>query len=255
MKQSRVVRVVRSGVVKSRVVIFVLAAVVMLVSAFRVIDACNLFERFTRSNEEESNITVEAGKEHAYAILIDIEEKKLYLIEGNKHVKEYPVATGKSGFPSPLGSWKIVSKGSWGGGFGERWLGLNVPWGKYGIHGTNRPGSIGRNASHGCIRMYNKDITELYSLVTYGTKVIIVNGSFGPFGNGFKPINPGDRGSDVYAVQQKLKKLGFYNGYVDGIYGEGMKTAVHSFQKSNGLPVENTVNRDDLLKLGFREFD
>ncbi|MDD4494171.1 MAG: L,D-transpeptidase family protein [Eubacteriales bacterium] len=245
----------QSGFVQSRAVIFVLASVVLLVSAFRVIEACNLFDCIAKKDDEGSNIFMEAGKEHEYVILIDVEEKRLYLIEGNKQVKVYSVATGKSGFPSPIGSWKVVSKGSWGGGFGERWLGLNVPWGKYGIHGTNRPGSIGRNASHGCIRMYNKDIRELYSLVTYGTKVIIVNGNFGPFGNGFKPINPGDRGADVYAVQRRLKKLGFYKGYVDGIYGEDMKTAVHSFQKINGLPVENTVNRDDLLKLGFREFD
>ncbi len=60
-----------------------------------------------------------------------------------------------------------------GGGFGSRWMGLNVPWGgKYGIHGTNQPGSIGFNASAGCIRMRNKDVEELYNLVEYNTTVL-----------------------------------------------------------------------------------
>ena len=47
---------------------------------------------------------------------------------------------------------------NWGGGFGTRWLGLNVPWGIYGIHGTNQPWSIGTQASAGCIRMFNRHV-------------------------------------------------------------------------------------------------
>ncbi len=62
-------------------------------------------------------------------------------------------------------------------------MGLNVPWGgKYGIHGTNQPGSIGFNASGGCIRMRNQDVEELYSLVESGTMVNITNGQYGPLG-------------------------------------------------------------------------
>lgn len=207
------------------------------------------------SGNDSSFEAMEVEEKHEYVIFIEIEEKKLYLLEGNKVIKAYPIATGKSGFPSPIGNWNIVSMGSWGGGFGERWLGLNVPWGRYGIHGTNKPGSIGGSASHGCIRMYNKDVRELYKMVTYGTRVIIVNGRFGPFGTGFKPILPGARGADVYAVQNRLKEMGFYFGKVDGIYGEIMKTAVHNFQKARGLPVKNEVGRSDLLEMGFREFD
>ncbi len=43
-----------------------------------------------------------------------------------------------------------------------RWIGLNVPWGVSGIHGTNMPGTIGSEASHGCIRMLDKDVEEHY---------------------------------------------------------------------------------------------
>jgi len=198
---------------------------------------------------------VETSKSSEYTIFIDIEGKVLFLLKNGEVIKKYPVAVGKENTPSPIGHWKIVSKGAWGGGFGERWLGLNVPWGKYGIHGTNKPGSIGYNASHGCIRMYNKDIKELYDIVPYGTSVIIVNGPFGPFGTGFKTIKIGARGADVYAVQERLKELGYYDGYVDGIYGEDLKKALHKFQKEHGLPVKNDITKKDLIEMGFKEFD
>jgi lipoprotein-anchoring transpeptidase ErfK/SrfK len=50
---------------------------------------------------------------------------------------------------------------------------LTLRGGEYAIHGTNRPGSIGRFVSHGCIRMYNRDIRTLYSMVPVGTPVIV----------------------------------------------------------------------------------
>lgn len=55
------------------------------------------------------------------------------------------------------------------------WMGFYPsPWPSYGIHGTNMPNFISKSASHGCIRMYNQDVTELYSLVKVGTPVTIV---------------------------------------------------------------------------------
>jgi lipoprotein-anchoring transpeptidase ErfK/SrfK len=50
---------------------------------------------------------------------------------------------------------------------------LTLRGGEYAIHGTNNPASIGGFVSHGCIRMYNNDIRELYSLVSVGTPVIV----------------------------------------------------------------------------------
>ena len=50
---------------------------------------------------------------------------------------------------------------------------LNVPWGIYGIHGTDKPWSIGQAVSHGCVRMYNQDAEELYGKVPVGTPVRI----------------------------------------------------------------------------------
>jgi lipoprotein-anchoring transpeptidase ErfK/SrfK len=46
--------------------------------------------------------------------------------------------------------------------------------GQYAIHGTNSPGSIGGFVSHGCIRMYNSDILDLYARVGLGTKVVVL---------------------------------------------------------------------------------
>jgi hypothetical protein len=190
-----------------------------------------------------------------YMIMVDCETHTLYLFHEGKAIKKYTVACGKKDTPSPIGLWKIVNKARWGEGFGGYWLGLNVPWGMYGLHGTLKPTSIGRNSSHGCIRMQNRDIAELYRLVSYGTEVLIVNGEFGVFGKGFRNIKPGDRGADVFAVQRQLNRLGYDCGKPDGIYGERMKKAVFEFQKDHGLLVSNIITRSMLEKMGFREFE
>jgi len=178
-----------------------------------------------------------------YNIFIDLTQSMLYLFNGDQLVKQYPVAQGKPTTPSPIGVWEIVTKArNWGSGFGTRWMGLNVPWGKYGIHGTNRPGSVGYRASAGCFRMRNKDVEELYSLVPYRTKVVVYGGPFGNLGSQLKTLSPGDRSSHVLEVQKRLKKNGYYQGSLDGIYGEGMKSALIKFKKDHGLPVTHDVD-------------
>ncbi|MGN6711594.1 L,D-transpeptidase family protein [Anaerocolumna jejuensis] len=190
-----------------------------------------------------------------YTILIEIDEKKLYLLEDGKLIKKYPIASGMKNMPSPIGTWKIIDKGEWGKGFGGHWMGLDVPWGTYGIHGTTREESIGSAASHGCIRMYNKDIKELYKIVPLDTLVIINNGPFGPFGTGFRSLKPGDRGADVLAVQERLKELRYYKGNMTGIFGEDLKNAVHRFQADKNLEIKNTITREDYDAMGLREFE
>lgn len=91
-------------------------------------------------------------------------------------------------------------------------MGINVPWGKFGIHGTLDPYSVGWASSHGCIRMNNSDVAELYSIIPVGTKVVIVNGVYGDFGTGFRNLKSGMYGSDVMQIQKRLKELGFFNG-------------------------------------------
>lgn len=110
-----------------------------------------------------------------YSILISTENHTLTLYKGGKYFKQYPVAVGKPSTPTPKGNYKIINKElNPGGAFGIRLLGLNVPAGGYGIHGTNNPSSIGKSVSHGCVRMYNNDVIELNKLVPIGTPVKIV---------------------------------------------------------------------------------
>ncbi|KOA21294.1 putative L,D-transpeptidase YkuD [Clostridium homopropionicum DSM 5847] len=191
------------------------------------------------------------------AILVDLNEERLYLVDKDNNiiVKKYSIASGKLETPSPIGTWKVVSMGKWSGGFGTRWIGINVPWGKFGIHGTNKPHTIGSEASHGCIRMFNKDVEELYEYVTYGMIVSIYAGPFGPFEKGLITLKPGDRGSAVYEVQRKMKEKGYYPGHLDGIYGEGMKEYVIKFRKDNNLTISHNVDYQFYKKLGITLID
>ncbi len=154
-------------------------------------------------------------------------------------LKTYPVSGGKPSTPSPLGTWKVVGKDTWGEGFGGAWMAFNVPWGKYGIHGTIYPWFIGKsNASKGCIRMKNKDVRELYKLVPHGTTVTIVHSAWV-----FRTLRDGDVGSDVLDIQKALKRLGHFQGYPDGKYRAALTGAVKKFQKANKLSTNGKVNQ------------
>ena len=166
---------------------------------------------FNNKIKTSSTIQVSNTNSSKYKILVDVELSKLYLFENEKLIKIYKCSGGKSSTPSPIGTWKIISKGKWGEGFGGRFMGINVPWGQFGIHGTLAPYSLGWASSHGCIRMKNDDVAEIYKIVPIGTKVIIVDGIYGPFGKGLRNLKSGMYGSDVMEIQKRLKELGFFN--------------------------------------------
>ena len=100
-----------------------------------------------------------------YKILVDVEVSQLYVLKNGQPYKEYKCSGGKPSTPSPIGTWTIVTKGKWGEGFGGSWMGFNVPWGKFGIHGNEDRSSVGWPSSHGCIRMYNDEVAELYQYI------------------------------------------------------------------------------------------
>lgn len=107
-----------------------------------------------------------------YRIIVDLSDRRLYLLDGDKVVRQFPVAIGKMLTQTPVGEYTIVNKQpNPGGPFGAFWMGLSRP--HYGIHGTNNPASIGHAVSQGCIRMYNADVLELAKLVSIGTRVTI----------------------------------------------------------------------------------
>ncbi len=118
-------------------------------------------------------------------IVVSIPDRKLALIEDGRVVKVYPIAVGAPANPSPNGEFrvheritdptyyapgKVIGPGK-SNPLGTRWIGLGHRG--YGIHGTNEPRSIGKNASHGCIRMNKKDIEELFELVRAGDLVVL----------------------------------------------------------------------------------
>lgn len=119
-------------------------------------------------------------------IVVSLEDRKLALVEDGQIKKVYPVAVGKPSTPSPVGTFtierrvanpvyhhdgKTVQPGP-NNPVGTRWMGLSVRG--YGIHGTNAPNSIGKAASHGCIRMAKADLEELYTMVAVGDTVELV---------------------------------------------------------------------------------
>jgi len=192
---------------------------------------------------------------NSYLIYVSIDDSRLYVFKEGILYKSYSISPGKPSTPTPVGTFKIISKDYWGEGFGGRWMELNVRYGKYGIHGTIYENYIGAHVSKGCVRMLNKDVKELFSYIPIGTTVVISEGIYGEFRNGFRTIYPGDTGEDVMAVQRKLKELGFYSGNIDGKYGVALEYAVNSYQKRNKLPVNNKITPYLLRKMGFYLFE
>jgi lipoprotein-anchoring transpeptidase ErfK/SrfK/putative cell wall-binding protein len=117
---------------------------------------------------------------YATCIVVDKSEFRLYWIKDNRLVKTYPVAVGRVGATTPSATWKIQSKyySDPGSVYGPRKMRLyrktatGYTYTRYLIHGTNNPASIGTRASAGCIRMYNKDVLELFPQVPIGTMVV-----------------------------------------------------------------------------------
>lgn len=133
----------------------------------RLYDA-DISEIITVKEAARADMTLAQGK-----ILINKTSRQLLLFNGNRQVRNYPVGIGKPSTPTPEGDYAIATKLlNPGGMMGTRWLGLNFDP-NYGIHGNNAPWSIGQLASHGCIRMYNNHVEELFNLVRLGTSVVI----------------------------------------------------------------------------------
>lgn len=170
-------------------------------------------------------------------INVDVDKRRLTFFNIDNTSKEYKVAVGRPSNPTPLGNWVIVQKTvDPGGPFGARWMRLSVPWGGYGIHGTNNPKSIGKAVSHGCIRMYNEDVIEVYNLTPLGTPVTITGSGYSA-----RPLKKGDVGKDVAQVQKMLKKLSYYKFKIDGLFSEKTEKAVIKFQANKDLVPDGIV--------------
>ncbi len=136
-----------------------------------------------------------ATREAPGTIIIDTPNTYLYLVMGNGQAMRYGIGVGRDGF-TWSGVQSITRKAEWpdwvpppemiqrqpylprhmaggpGNPLGARamYLGGTV----YRIHGTNAPETIGTHVSSGCIRLTNADVTDLYSRVSVGTKVVVL---------------------------------------------------------------------------------
>ena len=118
-------------------------------------------------------------------VLVSIPDRKLAVLEGDDVIATFPVAVGAAVSPSPTGEFQIVSRvanptyyrpgtvipSGKDNPVGTRWVGLSQKG--YGIHGTNAPRSIGHAASHGCIRLRNRDMEKLFTMLRVGDVVQI----------------------------------------------------------------------------------
>ena len=120
-------------------------------------------------------------------ISINLAARSLAVYEGQKRIRLYPIGPGKASTPTPVGYFKVESKDlnpTWtdptdpeysipsgeSNPLGYRWMEVQ---GNYGIHGTNKPESIGHYVSNGCIRMNEKDVEDVFDLVKVGTPIEI----------------------------------------------------------------------------------
>ncbi|MEF3303287.1 L,D-transpeptidase family protein [Paenibacillus sp. GYB003] len=189
-----------------------------------------------------------------YAIEVYPQQHKLIVRANGQIAKTYRVAVGNPATPTPIGEYKVVYKGeNWGPAFGPRWLGLNVPWGYYGIHGTNKPYSIGQHQSHGCIRMRNHDVIELYGLIPLGTKVTIYGHVLGDSGHEPRDLAEGDVGGDVQLIQSRLKSAGYFKGTCNGKFRSDTTAALKKYQRDHRLPPNGVVSRKVYEAMGLLE--
>jgi lipoprotein-anchoring transpeptidase ErfK/SrfK len=148
------------------------------------------------ANDEDEVKNGDAGAQ-SRSLYISTKSNMLEVHEGENLIAAFPVTVGSQQTVSPIGEWKVqritklptfrydkqmLQHGERSGDFhllppgpnnpvGILWIALNKKG--VGIHGTNNPDQIGRNASHGCIRLANWDVTKLASVVKPGTPVKI----------------------------------------------------------------------------------
>jgi lipoprotein-anchoring transpeptidase ErfK/SrfK len=138
--------------------------------------------------------TEHLAETYPVVLMVDRAGFRISLFKRLKRVRTYPIAVGQAGLETPAGRYTIQSKAvnpawhvpnsTWAGSLAgtvipggapdnplkARWLGV---YDGVGVHGTDARGSIGTNASHGCIRMLVEDVTKLYDEVPVGSPIFI----------------------------------------------------------------------------------
>lgn len=181
-----------------------------------------------------ANCIVYAEPENKKSIEINVPARTLSLYDSGKLIKKYPVCVGKASTQTPLGEYKVIYKAEdpyWlhegklvppgpENPLGIRWIGIRSD---IGVHGNASPESIGTVASGGCIRMYNKDVEELYSVTPIKTPLTIKYDRLEIFDDGYGCTKAAIIYPDIYnhkdskALMTKIK--------AEGIDGDLLKRA------------------------------
>jgi lipoprotein-anchoring transpeptidase ErfK/SrfK len=118
-------------------------------------------------------------------VIVSVPDRKLAVVENGQVLRIFSVAVGAKVSNSPTGEFQIINRVTDPAYYhpgtviapgkdnpvGTRWIGLDKKG--YGIHGTNEPWSIGKAASHGCIRLRNRDVEQLFTMLRIGDTVEI----------------------------------------------------------------------------------
>jgi L,D-transpeptidase ErfK/SrfK len=124
-------------------------------------------------------------------LLLKLSERRVYIYQSNQVKTSFPVAIGRSGWETPTGKYEVIQMQhdpTWqhpftgevvppgeGNPLGARWIGFWTDGTNYiGFHGTPNAETVGQRASHGCVRMYNQDVIQLFEMVKLGTVVEVV---------------------------------------------------------------------------------
>lgn len=123
-------------------------------------------------------------------VVVDLSDRRVYLYKDNKLKAKYPVAIGQTGWETPTGAFKVfqmyrnpvwqhpitgqkVPPGQ-KNPLGKWWIGFSSEEDLLiGFHGTNEEALLGQAVSHGCVRMRNSDVGNLYRQVSIGTPVTV----------------------------------------------------------------------------------
>lgn len=170
------------------------SCLLMLVTAILIINIQEPLkaEPIKLDNSQPNNLPTKPSIDNTQVLnlVIKLSDRRVYLYRGNELKTSYPVAIGKAGWETPVGSYKVIEmqrdpiwEHPWTGKLvppgaknplGARWIGFWTDGKNFiGFHGTPQEKLVGQAVSHGCVRMRNQDVLALYAQVDIGTPVTV----------------------------------------------------------------------------------
>lgn len=141
--------------------------------------------------EERTELKQQIAQSTELNLRVSLSKREVGLYRGDRLMKTYPIAIGQQGWETPTGTFEVmqmIQNPIWihpmtderiGAGdpknpLGEHWIGFWTDGrNSIGFHGNSDPDSVGAATSHGCLRMFNPDIEELFAIVHPGMQVTV----------------------------------------------------------------------------------